>query len=201
MAASTSLTRESWLVQAVALLSAELLTPLGYKLPDKIRVSVGFPYGRRGGKGQHAIGQCWSAKASSDGFHEIFISPELDKADRVTDVLIHELVHVVAGIEAGHRKAFRNVAVACGLEGQMTATVASSELQKRIKGWLGSLPKYPHRSLLPGKGGDGPKKQGTRMRKLVCTEESCGYTVRTSQKWIDVGLPVCPCGEQMECNE
>jgi hypothetical protein len=31
------------------------------------------------------------------------------------------------------------------------------------------------------------------MIKLICG--SCGYTIRTSAKWIEVGLPVCCCGE------
>lgn len=41
-----------------------------------------------------------------------------------------------------------------------------------------------------------PKKQATRMIKVCCP--GCGYTIRTTQKWIDVGLPTCCCGEEME---
>jgi len=40
-----------------------------------------------------------------------------------------------------------------------------------------------------------PKQKG-RNHKIVCPK--CGYPVRTSLKWIRVGLPTCPCGTQME---
>lgn len=57
---------------------------------------------------------------------------------------------------------------------------------------------YPHAQLDPSCT-DGKKKQGTRMIKVVCP--SCGYTVRTTAKWLEVGLPTCPCGEDMEADE
>jgi hypothetical protein len=40
------------------------------------------------------------------------------------------------------------------------------------------------------------KKQSTRMLKLECDE--CGYVVRTTQKWINVGVPVCHCGAEFQ---
>jgi hypothetical protein len=33
----------------------------------------------------------------------------------------------------------------------------------------------------------------TRLRRLDCAD-GCGYTIRLSRKWLDVGLPSCPCG-------
>lgn len=35
----------------------------------------------------------------------------------------------------------------------------------------------------------------TRLRKVSCPD--CGYTVRKARGWMDVGLPVCPCGQAM----
>lgn len=35
-----------------------------------------------------------------------------------------------------------------------------------------------------------PPKQGTRLRKAACGE--CGYTVRVTQRWLEVGPPGCP---------
>lgn len=35
----------------------------------------------------------------------------------------------------------------------------------------------------------------TRQRKVSCPD--CGYTVRMARSWMQVGLPVCPCGEAM----
>ena len=37
---------------------------------------------------------------------------------------------------------------------------------------------------------DRPKKQSTRMLKAECPE--CGYTIRLSKRWADMGLPSCP---------
>ena len=40
-----------------------------------------------------------------------------------------------------------------------------------------------------------PGKQGTRMIKL--TAACCGYTVRTTRKWVEQGYPLCPHGQPM----
>jgi hypothetical protein len=36
-----------------------------------------------------------------------------------------------------------------------------------------------------------------RERKAEC--RGCGYVIRVTHKWIATGLPMCPCGEQLEC--
>ena len=38
-------------------------------------------------------------------------------------------------------------------------------------------------------------KQSARQRKVCC--EACGYTIRVARSWLEVGLPVCPCGQPM----
>lgn len=188
--------REAWLRNAVELLSVELFNPVAIKLPAKLQVSVGIPHGRKGKKGSsHAIGQCWNPHCSKNAHTEIFIHPEIDDAFEVIEILIHECIHA-AGVW-NHKKEFKAMAVKVGLGGKMTATEADETLAKRIKAWVKTLPTYPHAGLdIYGGSGDGPKKQGTRMIKCLC--DHCGYAVRTSQKWIDVGLPVCPCGEEMQ---
>jgi hypothetical protein len=187
--------REAWLRSAVELIKAKLCNPNGVKLPEKLQVSVGIPHGRQGKKGStHAIGQCWPSGCSAGGHVEIFIHPEISDPARVLDILVHEAIHA-AGVH-GHGKDFKAVAVKFGLEGKMTATVAGDGLKQHIAVWLKHLPPYPHDALDIHKGGgDGPKKQGTRMIKCECA--TCGYSVRTSQKWIDVGNPVCPCGDDL----
>lgn len=35
-----------------------------------------------------------------------------------------------------------------------------------------------------------PKKQTTRLKKAECSQ--CGYTVRVTQRWLEVGPPGCP---------
>ena len=111
-------------------------------------------------------------------------------------VLTHELVHAIVGHKAGHGPAFKQCAVALGLAGPMTATEAGPELRARLTVLAEHLGPYPHARLT---GTNGRKKQGTRMLKVVCP--SCGYTVRTTQKWLDVGLPTCPCGSEMQHEE
>lgn len=39
-------------------------------------------------------------------------------------------------------------------------------------------------------------RQATRLLKLQCP--ACGYILRGTRKWIDVGLPTCCCGTRME---
>lgn len=179
-----------WLINAV-----EGVKPLfegaGYKVPQ-VRVTCGWP--SRGGLSQkkRTIGQCWDTKASSDGVHQIFISPWLDVAvDEygVLPVLIHEVVHAVVGITEGHNKVFGKCARAVGLEGKLTSTFAGEGLLEKCKELFKILGKYPHAKLDPRK--SPVKKQSTRMIKMECPK--CGYVARTSQKWIDARGPVsCP---------
>lgn len=37
-----------------------------------------------------------------------------------------------------------------------------------------------------------PPKQTTRLLKATCTAEDCGYTVRVTSKWLEIGPPHCP---------
>ncbi len=191
-------TREEWLVAAVRALDA-FFVEVGETLPV-VRVSVGWPGGR--GRKDSVIGQCWPGAASTDGVGQVFVSPVLDDASRVLDVLAHELVHAVnhANGENGHGKAFGKIARAIGLEGKMTATVASEALKARLDALTGDLGAYPHAALSTAANGeDAPKKQGTRMLKVECAGGS-GYVVRMTRKWIEeVGTPSCPChSEAME---
>lgn len=182
-------TREAWLLKAI-----ECLTPhfqsKGYTVPP-VRVSTGFTGSRSGYK---AIGSCWSNDAAKDGINQLFISPVISDSLRVLDVLVHELVHSVVGVAEGHNKVFKRCALAVGLEGKMTATVASHSLiETTLKPIIKIIGEYPHAELTPSM--SGKKKQGTRMIKLSC---DCGYSVRTTQSNIDIGLPVCPCGELLK---
>lgn len=179
--------RETWLNDF-----AQRLVPLfknaGFPLDlSKVRLSVGFP---RGGKGtRKTIGQCWSNKASADGHTEIFISPILGSAADVDHVLTHELVHHVVGLKEGHRGKFAECARALGLAGKLTATTAGDELRPKLDAITAAIGPYPHGALNPS---EGVTKQGTRMLKLTC--DGCGYVVRTSQRWLETGVPACHCG-------
>lgn len=186
------MTREEWLNKAVGILSKDLFQKNGYLVPKVIHVSVGFPYGSRGGK---AIGQHWHPKASLDNNGQIYITPTLASGIRVLDVLVHEMVHAAVGNEAGHGPTFKKCAEAVGLTGKMRSTVAGPELEKLLaKTITTKLGPYPHPGLNVG---EAPrKKQTTRMVKMECA--ACEYIVRgTMTKIIENGPVVCPCGEAM----
>lgn len=186
-AANTALfpTREEWLLAGI-----EEVRPMfqieGHPLPEKIRVTCGFPStASRSG----AIGQCFASVASKDAHYEILVSPVLDDARAVFAVLIHELVHTLPGC-MNHGKTFQTAAHKVHLMSGLSS-----------KGWGASIPgptfdgafgeiikglgAYPHARLDIGQ----RKKQGTRLLKAVCP--CCGYTIRVTKVWADKGLPIC----------
>jgi hypothetical protein len=177
-------TREQWLNDFAAAARPQF-EAAGAPLPENVRVSVGFPSTGRKGK---RIGECWSDTCSEDGRFEIFIHPTLAVSERVADVLTHELIHAAVGLAAGHGPAFRKVAVALGLTGKMTATVAGPAWTAWAAPVLETLGPIPHGSLRSG--GNGEKKQTTRMIKVVCN--TCKFTFRTTAKWIEGRDLVCP---------
>ncbi len=192
-------TREQWLGRAIEMMRPEFASA-GAPLPENLAVSCSWPSGNP----RTVIGECWVAEASSRGYVEVFISPVLDQVAGVQGVLVtlrHELVHAAG--RRGHGKDFRALAMELGLTGPMTATVASPELLDFIN-WtlLPQLGQYPHGAITDGgeilvppkpvilRPDDRPKKQSTRLLKAECPD--CGYTIRLSKKWADLGLPTCP---------
>lgn len=186
----TSRTRERWLLSAATALDSALFAPAAAILPP-YRVSCGWP--RRGKRG--TIGQCWSDKASEDKHHEIFISPALADAPKVLSTLAHEMIHASVGLEAKHGKTFRRVALAIGLEGKMTSTMAGEAFKRMTIPILTDLGPYPHAKL--NVADSARQKAGTRLIKAECP--GCGYIIRTTKKWAAFGFPICPiCKIQME---
>lgn len=199
-------TREQWLSAATIELRKHIKATSGVVVPA-VNVSVGFPGGR--GDKTGVIGQCWNKSVVANKRPAIFISPVLNDKVRILDVLLHEMVHA-AHPEAGHKGDFAKTAKAAGLTGKMTATVASPELKatltkmaKRLGRWTdgsikttGTVTITDPKTGLPRKTTPwGAPKQSTRMLKVQCPDD--GYTVRTTAKWLEVGLPVCPCGTEM----
>lgn len=186
-------TREQWLMQGVDALRP-IFTEAGYEVPERVRVSCGFP---GGGSARKRIGEAWDPSAANDHVAQIFISPTIEQGTRALDILAHELVHVTVGNKHGHKKPFKDCATAIGLTGKMTATVAGDELLAKLTEIVSKLGDYPHAGLnLSSR-----KKQTTRMVKVACKDPECecgGYTVRTTRKWIETGCPRCPMGTEME---
>lgn len=186
-------TREAWLREAIKQMAAWFEDD---GLP-KIQVSVGVQAGAT------TLATCFYPV---EDVCNIFVSPALkpEEPTRLLDILLHELVHAhghAAGFN-GHGKEFGAVARGLGLEGKMTATVASEELTERLKPIAEHLGEFPHVPMdlsLTGLGPSGKPKQTTRQRKAECP--SCGYTARIAKKWMDMGMPTCPCGTDMEESE
>ena len=171
--------RAAWLASAAVMLQHEVFPAASIEAASweqrKYRVSCGFPIGYRGSRtGKVALGQAFDPSISADGTMEVFINPILDKPLDVIAVLLHELVHVEAGIQCGHRGRFASVARAVGLTGPMTSTVPGDALLPKLQGIVEVLGAYPHAKVDP----NARKKQGTRLLKLQCSD--CGWTARVS---------------------
>lgn len=182
--------REVWLHNAVEKVSA-LFEGHVEKVPA-VRVSTGWP--SKGGTSlkKRVIGQCWKAEASQDGVAQVFISPMLDDGPAVLAVLVHELIHAIHP-RAKHQGDFIGTAKNVGLVGPWAATSAGEDLTAKLVSINEELGSYPHSKITPIMQ---EKVQTTRMLKL--TAECCGYIVRTTQKWVDQGMPMCPHGNVME---
>lgn len=175
---TTHETREQWLNAFVGKARSQFAAA-GYPLPEKVRVSVGFPStGSRGNR----IGECWSNEASEDGYFEIFLRPSLVSASRMADVLTHELVHAAVGLEAGHGAAFKSCANAIGLTGKMRSTVASEAWYRWALPILTELGPMPYGVLNDGKS-SAPPKQKTNLLKVECP--ACGWLARVTNKHIE----------------
>lgn len=177
--------REAWL-QAAVTKFAPMFEALNIDLPP-VRVSVGWPKGRppKGGK---ILGQCWKTVTSSDGVSSIFISPLVAEPTRVLDILLHELVHASDDGESKHRGHFKKTAQQLGLVEPWTATTAGEQLAPLLVDLAKALGPYPHAAMVEAE--VAAKKQTTRMIKVEC--DDCGYTLRTTKKWLEIGVPDCP---------
>ena len=127
---------------------------------------------------------------------------------------IHELGHVLAGIGVGHGKGWKDSCQVLGL--RITAAggqaygkddfdedlwTSIQKLKKPSDGKpgtptgfpAGSKPRKP-KACSMGIGSRGGTSRGlgssSRLLKVACG--TCGYTVRVTRKWLDVGLPHCP---------
>jgi hypothetical protein len=178
------MTREDWLIELATRLET-LFKQHGATLP-KYRVTCGFPSTGGLSAKNRTIGQCWSPEASADNTTEIIIGITQDDPMRVAGVLAHEMVHAAVGVAAGHRGPFRKLALDIGLEGPMTATTEGEAFKQAVQPMLDAIGDYPHAKLDATK----RKKQGTRMIKASCA--ACGYTVRSTAKWISIATPTCP---------
>lgn len=204
-------TRESWLMAAVEAFRPRFIE-VGMPLPERVHVSVGFGFGTAA-ESANILGQCWAQRASADSVNHLFVSPEIGDTAKVLAVLLHELIHAADDCTSGHKGPFAEAAVRFGFEGSLLTLNPSVPLMAEMMTLAETLGEYPHGALTAasrkrartpeltpagtpgGRISSGPGTQTTRMLKLECP--CCGYTVRTTAKWLAVGVPSCPSGTQM----
>ncbi len=191
-----NITREQWLKRLGKELE-RLFKRAGAPALPAYRVTCGWPSRKALTRKNKVIGQCFDKSCSKDKTTELIVSMFIDNEMDAAAILAHEMVHASVGTAAGHGKAFRDVALAIGLTGKMTATVAGPEFIKWIKPVLKKIGKYPHAQV---DASAATKKQGTRMIKVSCPEHP-EYSVRMTRTWIEAetfGAPLCPnCHSQM----
>ena len=182
------MTREDWLNAMVARLHPHFAAH-GATIPERLRVSIGFP--SKGGLSikRRTAGEHWGEACSASGHHEIFINPVLGQAEAVS-TLAHELCHACLPAGTKHKAPFKRLGLAIGLEGKPTSMGAGPELAATLADLGASIGPWPASCL---NASSLPKAQGTRLIKAECAEGS-GYCVRITRKWLDeTGAPICPC--------
>ena len=182
--------REEWLSKSAVML-AQILAGEGAP-KTAVRASVGFPSTRALSTSKRRVGECWHSAASADRVPVVFVSPVLHDSIEVLGVLLHEMIHAACGKDVGHRGEFKRLADAVGLIGPATQTRVGDELAVALGQIVDELGDYPQPKFDPLMGDR--KKQSTRLLKILCSSPTCGYTARTTQKWLDIGLPTCVCG-------
>lgn len=155
-------TREVWLHAALARMRAVVETH-GASVPP-IRVSVGWPSRLALSRRKRRVGECWPRETAGEDHAHVFVSPALAEPVEVLATLLHELCHAALPKGAGHKASFKRLAVACGLTGKMTATLAGPELAADLAAVAAELGPFDHHKL------DGRRdaKQSTRLRLWEC---------------------------------
>lgn len=184
--------REEWLTSAIVHIRP-IFKDSGLEIPESVSVSVGFPSKKATSAKKMSIGQCWPTSSSPEKVSHIFISPVLDDGVEALSVLVHELIHAIDDCKSKHGGPFVRMARAVGLEGKPSATHAGEDLTRKLKIIVDVIGEYPHKGLTLTPSSSSSKG---RLVKVFC--EECGYTVRTTRKWIEVALPICgSCNKEM----
>lgn len=198
--------REEWLLKVIDQLRP-IYSAAEVEIPDKIRVSVGWPSKNALSNKSRRMAECWMVEAAEDAVNQIFVSPLISDGTKAARVLAHELIHAALPSGAGHKKPFVTACKKVGLtDGPPKSVEPGPELQEKIDEILKAMDPYPHAALTPK---SKEKTQSTRMLKIFCIgdgDESPElheeYVLRGSRKVIDKGLPICPiCKQEMKVED
>lgn len=184
---------------------AEGIKHFGLKIPANMICCTIQSKGRKKALGWFGPNR-WDA-GQKDRVHEINLSAEHLKENDCGETLIHELAHAennFLGImdctaSQAHNKHFKSMAERLGLTVKPRDKrfgYGFTELGPDAKAFL-KKSKFEAKLFSTFRvTADKKKSAGTRMLKVECLD--CGYNLRTTQKWLDVGLPTCCCGTEME---
>jgi hypothetical protein len=133
---------------------------------------------------------------------------------QVAHTVIHELGHVLAGYGHGHDKVFKEACEELGLRAakavanrdtsnlsgfhpKLRAAITSLPLPTdgtpiQVANRLGVIPSPKPCGAGIGTKGGKSRGVGSGSRLVKCQCPTCGYTVRTTAKWIAAGYPICP---------
>lgn len=185
----TKLSREEWLTLCADMIMDEIIAPYYQPRTEmSIKISVGYAPNTR--MNSRKVGVCFASRASSAGFNEIFISPEIQDSLFVLQVLIHECIHAVDDCENGHKGRFKDIFRAVGLTGKTTECGASESLQLKLSEYIDLFGDMPHAKIETSE----IPKQVARNLKVAC---DCGFKCNTSMtQYTSVieqqGLFQCP---------
>jgi hypothetical protein len=210
--ATRTQTRENWLHAAIDMLRP-MFVQIGFPIPERIHVSVGFSSRGRGGENSTIRGESWKRIASADGANHVFISPEIDDTATVLAVLMHELVHAALDNEDGHKGRFAEAVTRLGMTKPFTTATPDTALAAELIVMAAELGDYAHakldalgaRKLVPvgqaptggGRIVTGPATQTNRHIKVSCAAHP-EYSVRASRTVLEMGMPSCGiCGGEM----
>lgn len=166
--------------------------------PESILITVQSK-GRR-----KALGWFWQSRWEQDKDtvrHEINLSAEYLKEHNMGETLLHELAHAenhALGIadtdKTGrrHNKKFKSMAERLGLTVEKSSSLgfAYTDLGPEATAFLDKIKFDRNVFELCRITESKANKQGTRLLKCECPV--CGYTVRTTAKWLEQGSPICP---------
>ena len=194
---NTSIDREAWLTLAADEILENIIEPqlpAGFENERDFRISVGYP--PRSTARSKVIAVCIKSCASAAGLNEMFITPALDDSLEILAALTHELIHFSDDCASGHKNFFAKTARAVGLEGKLTATKAGAKLEDRLADIIANIGNIPHSKIDLGLA---KQKQSTRMLKVACPDDACGFAYRASHTQIaKVKIFTCPACDNHE---